>query len=140
MPPKKRGAEGDAAGSEQTSELRRSTRGGGHAAAEPKAKPASSKSATKPASASKAKKAKTDDKSEDAVAPEEKNGAKEDTKADAIVAEAEKDAKKEGVDVPEENKEAAQAKAGKRIEVGETLPEGIILKVGPATLSRSVCL
>lgn len=141
MAPQKRNADGDDAASEQqpASELRRSTRGGGHKAPEPKAKPASSSNKSKAAPASKSKKAKTDAAAEagegKATTAEEKNGngkeaGESDKKADGIVADAEKDAKKEGVELPEENKEAAKEKAGKRIEVGETLPEGITLKVG----------
>lgn len=128
MAPKKRSAEGEAA--EAAGELRRSTRGGGHKASEPKP-------SSKPKSAGKAKKAKTDEmeKPADAAGASEgktngdaqENGTE--TKADAIITDAEKDAKKEGVEVPQENKEAAQEKKGKRIEVGETLPEGITLKV-----------
>ncbi|KAK9900207.1 AhpC-TSA-domain-containing protein [Cystobasidium minutum MCA 4210] len=139
MAPQKRNADDETTSERPASELRRSTRGGGHKAPEPK--PASTK-ATKAAAApsSKSKKAKTEEakKEDEKNAQEDGADGKEeatangsssaDKKADEIVADAEKDAKKEGVQVPEENKDAAKEKAGKRIEVGETLPEGITLK------------
>lgn len=142
MPPKKRSAEENTDGTAaQPNELRRSTRGGGHPAPAPE-----QPKAKKPASSNgKSKKAKTtDDNGDDKTAATSKgaeNGAKVDAesngKADTIVQEAEKDAKKEGVEVPEENKEVANEKAGKRIEVGEQIPENIVLKVWYTLINSS---
>lgn len=121
MPPKgsnnskKREAEGDSttAASGDSNSLRRSTRGRGHpAAASANEKPASQ---PKPRSS---KKAKVEGEGETATAPaEEEPAAGEDT----------------NVAVPEENKEIAAAAAqqngkSKRLEVGETLPAGLVLK------------
>lgn len=130
-------------------ELRRSTRGGGHPAPEPKA--AAAPSAAKPRAT---KKAKTADVAEEAGekpadANGNGNGKEEEATAPAGPTEPTKDGVAEGIPteekgviVPEENKEIAKAaeaeaaaggdedasKAKKRLEVGESLPEGLILK------------
>lgn len=104
--------------------LRRSTRGGGHAA--PESKPAASK--PKSASNKKAKVDKTDD-----AAPAEEKPAEDGSATDA----ANGDSKQEGggeAAIEKENKEVAEehkeSKSGssKRLEVGETLPAGLVLK------------
>lgn len=138
MPPKD-SKKRDAEDAPATENLRRSTRGGGHAAPPPKAsKPASS--------ASKAKKAKTDASAPAAENKDEEEQASKDADAAAPPATAaaangaKDDANGAGVAVPEQNKEIAaeveskkkpsssSSSASKRIEVGETLPEGLVLK------------
>lgn len=138
MPPKKRtaAADGDepavATGNEQ---LRRSSRGGGHKAPSP---PASKKAAAPKSKSNGNKKAKTaaadetatdkdgkDDSSANAPTEPGANGDKLEAADKTAEKVGDKDAET-GVAVPAENKEAA--KQTKRIEVGESVPGGIILK------------
>ena len=128
-------------------ELRRSTRGGGHPAPEPKA--AAAPSAAKPRATKKAKTADAADEAGEKAADANANGnGKEEEAAPAGPTEPTKDGvaegiptEEKGVTVPEENKEIARAaeaeatsgdkeasKSKKRLEVGESLPEGLILK------------
>lgn len=128
-------------------ELRRSTRGGGHPAPEPKA--AAAPSAAKPRATKKAKTADAADEAGEKAADANANGnGKEEEAAPAGPTEPTKDGvaegiptEEKGVTVPEENKEIAKAaeaeatsgdkeasKSKKRLEVGESLPEGLILK------------
>ena len=130
-----------------TGELRRSTRGGGHPAPEPKA--AAAPSAAKPRATKKAKTAEATEEAGEKPADANGNGKEEEATAPAGPTEPTKDGvaegiptEEKGVTVPEENKEIAKAaeaeaatggdkdasKAAKRLEVGESLPEGLILK------------
>jgi len=142
MPPKgsKRAAPAEAKAQEESSstnngELRRSARGGGHKAPEPKV--------VKPR-AKKAKTAETADNGDEdkaalqATAGEETAApAKIDADAPPQTTDAAEADKAEGaakVDVPEENKDAEKEvsenkkSSGGKIQVGDILPEGLILK------------
>lgn len=115
-------------GSDSANSLRRSTRrGGGHAAAEPAAtsKPKSSGSSNKKAKTSDHEPAKSNGEGEGEAAPQpqqQQDGG-----------DGHGEANSSSVTVPEENKQLAAAEKqangkSKRLEVGEKLPQGLILK------------
>ena len=142
MPPKKRNAEPEAGGetadtkSSGTNELRRSTRGGGHAAPEAaQSKPRSASNKKAKTTAPKSTSNGADKDSADADAARKDDSTTEnaagvtDEKLEAADKAAETTGDKDeatGVEVPQENKDAA--KSTKRIEIGDSLPEGITLK------------
>lgn len=154
MPPKgsstKRAAapeEGEnGSGNGTTSELRRSTRGGGHKAPEPK--PVKPRSASGSGPNKKAKKDADDAKVVEATAGEDTKDAGEQDAPPSVDAKAEAEkhtdaageatASKEATngastdDVPQETKEAekevTKSSSSGRIEVGQQIPEGLVLK------------